>query len=192
MEKILSQYQRQVELPSDINEHLPTLKKYAHECEHITEMGVRTGVSIWALLAAKPLKLIAYDVVKDPGIDQIERCAKDCNINFQFEKKDVLKIEIEKTDLLFIDTLHTYEQLRRELNLHADKVRKYIILHDTITFGERGEQVYSHASDIARSDVSGKGLKYALAEFLDANNKWRIKEAFANNNGLTVLERISE
>ena len=27
--------------PSDINEHLPTLLRYAQECDHITEMGVR-------------------------------------------------------------------------------------------------------------------------------------------------------
>ena len=26
--------------PSDINEHIPTLVKYASECDHITEMGV--------------------------------------------------------------------------------------------------------------------------------------------------------
>ena len=34
---------------SDINEHIPTLLKYAEECDHITEMGVRKGVSLWAL-----------------------------------------------------------------------------------------------------------------------------------------------
>ena len=48
--------------PSDINEHLPTLKKYAKECEHITEMGVRWVVSTYALLMGKPKKLISYDI----------------------------------------------------------------------------------------------------------------------------------
>lgn len=42
--------------PSDINEHLPTLKKYAEECDHITEMGVRGIVSTYALLMGKPKK----------------------------------------------------------------------------------------------------------------------------------------
>ena len=35
---------------SDINEHLPTLYEYACKCKHITEMGVRTGVSTTAFL----------------------------------------------------------------------------------------------------------------------------------------------
>ena len=36
--------------PCDINEHLPTLYKYATECESILELGVRGCVSCWALL----------------------------------------------------------------------------------------------------------------------------------------------
>ena len=28
-------YEEKCLIPSDINEHLPTLKKYAEECEHI-------------------------------------------------------------------------------------------------------------------------------------------------------------
>ena len=37
---------------SDINEHLAVMHKYADECNHITEFGVRTGVSTWAWLAS--------------------------------------------------------------------------------------------------------------------------------------------
>jgi hypothetical protein len=48
--------------PSDINEHLPILKKYASQCSHITEMGVRTGVSTWSFLASNPKKMISYDI----------------------------------------------------------------------------------------------------------------------------------
>ena len=36
-------------LPSDINEHLPILYKYAKECESIIECGVRKCISSWAL-----------------------------------------------------------------------------------------------------------------------------------------------
>ena len=48
-------YNNLVNTPSDINEHLPTLRKYAEECDHITEMGVRWIVSTYAFLAAKPI-----------------------------------------------------------------------------------------------------------------------------------------
>jgi len=34
--------------PSDIYEHLPTLAKYANECESVLELGVRDCISSWA------------------------------------------------------------------------------------------------------------------------------------------------
>ena len=34
--------------PSDINEHFPAIIKYGQECDHITEMGVRSINSTWA------------------------------------------------------------------------------------------------------------------------------------------------
>jgi hypothetical protein len=37
-------------------------------------------------------------------------------------------VEIEETDLLFIDTCDIYGQLQQELRLHAAKVRKYLVL----------------------------------------------------------------
>ena len=36
--------------PSDINEHLPTLYKYAQECESVIELGVRGVISSYALV----------------------------------------------------------------------------------------------------------------------------------------------
>ena len=50
-------YEERCKKPSDINEHLPTLKKYSEECEHITEMGVRWVVSTFAFLMGKPKKI---------------------------------------------------------------------------------------------------------------------------------------
>ena len=48
---------------SDINEHFPAIIELAKECDHITEMGVRTVVSTWAWLAGAPKKgLFSYDI----------------------------------------------------------------------------------------------------------------------------------
>ena len=171
---IEKKYKELCNKPSDINEHLPTLKKYAEECSHITEMGVRWVVSTWAFLAGKPKKLISYDINNHPNIEEVKKAAD----NFEFIRADVLKTEIEETDLLFIDTWHCDHQLRSELKLHADKVRRYVICHDTTTFGLRGED-------------GGEGLKKALNEFLEEDPNWKVKEVFENNNGLIVLERIS-
>lgn len=166
-------------MPCDINEHFPTLRKYASECDHIIEFGTREVVSTYALMAGKPSKLLTYDLYPHYNIWLAASIAEENNIKFNFMERDTTKIEIEPTDLLFIDTLHTTQQLATELKLHAGKVRKYIIFHDTETFGEVDE-------------ISGApgGLKLAIQNFLNENNEWKIKEHHTNNNGLTVLEKI--
>lgn len=162
--------------PSDINEHCPTLYHLARQCRHITEMGTRTGVSTVALLFAQPDKLICYDRARYPQLDLLGSLAG--RTQFVFQQADVLDVQIEETDLLFIDTWHVYDQLQKELRLHAGKVRKYIVLHDTTQFAEQGET------------TGYRGLWPAVEEFL-AQKTFRIKKRYSNNNGLTVLERIS-
>lgn len=166
------------QIKTDINELLPVLKKYGERSLHITEMGTRDVFSTWGLLASRPKKMISYDLYLSNQIWNAQRVAKDNNIEFVFKNEDVLKADIEQTDLLFIDTLHTYQQLKQELNLHASKVNKYILLHDTLSFGNRGED-------------GQKGLMFAIYEFLGENSNWIIKEHYKYNNGLMVLEKIT-
>ena len=176
MKTINEYYESECAKRTDINEHLPTLKKYAEECEHITEMGVRTIVSTWAFLMGKPKKLISYDISKiDESI--ILNTIKDIDVDFKFILGDTTKIEIEETDLLFIDTLHTYDQLKVELELHGNKSKKYLIFHDTTLFGNRGE----------KGDI---GLNPAINEFKEKNKHWVDHEVFTNCCGLTILKRI--
>ncbi len=164
---------------SDINEHLPVLREYAAKSLTVTEFGVRTGVSTWAFMAGKPAALFSYDLVPPP--DEVLRSMIEtaglAGVLFQFTKANVLEIEIGHTTTLFIDTYHTYRQLWQELKLHANKVLKWIILHDTETFGEKGE---------ANEE---KGLNYAIGEFLAENEEWSVVKRYTNNNGLTILER---
>ena len=99
-------------------------------------------------------------------------------------KVNALEVEIDETDLLFIDTWHCYEQLRLELRRHASKVKKYIAFHDTQTYGTRSEEFMGR--------VGSNGLLPAIIHFLiDTPNEWKFKIHRTNNNGLTVLERIS-
>lgn len=192
MEKIQLIYESQCSVQSDINEHLPTLLNYAKECNHITEMGVRWVSSTWPLILSKPKKMISYDIVKNPNINEVINLTREYGINYQFVETDVLKLEIEETELLFIDTLHTYNQLISELELHSEKCTKYIILHDTTTFGEVDEVIYSHASsEIKNIQKFKEGLWNAVLDFLDSEKgkNWEIKERFTNNNGLTILKR---
>jgi len=142
-------------------------------------MGVREVVSTWAFLNAKPRKMVSYDLYTSTHINEPLRLAKESGIDFSFVEANVLEVDIEKTDLLFIDTAHQYEQLKNELSKHSGKVKKYIILHDTTLFAHTDE-----------STGNVGGLVKALDEFLEENSNWQRKEVFTNNNGLTVLERV--
>lgn len=181
MEKLEDIYKSKCDLSSDINEHLPVLKKYSEECEHITEMGVRWVVSTYAFMMGKPKKLISIDI--DPidrhgtTVDYLTELASDNGIDFKFILGDTLIIDIEETDLLFLDTLHTYDQVKGELSLHSNKVKKYIIFHDTTHFAFHG----MNGDDV--------GIWPAIQEFLDENPQWVICEKLENNNGLTIIKK---
>lgn len=178
--------------PSDINEHLPTLLKYGHECEHITEMGVRGIISTWAFLGSAPKIMRSYDIQDpkewDQDINQVYETAKYYGkTDFKFTQANVLEIEIEPTELLFIDTWHAYKQLKSELKLHSNKSSKYIILHDTTSYEFRDETSYEMWGDEWKG--TGEGLWPAVEEFLIDNPQWVLHERFTNNNGLTILKR---
>jgi len=180
---LIDNYEYRCNTASDINEHLPILKKYAEDCNHITEMGVRWLVSTIAFMMGLPKKLISYDIdpLENWGINtnDVIELGKNNNIDFNFILGNTLELEIEETDLLFLDTDHTYKQLKGELTLHGNKSRKYIVFHDTTSFefkGMNGDTI---------------GLWPAIEEFLSENPHWIIAERFYNNNGLTILKRLS-
>lgn len=173
---ILNEYIKNCNTISDINEHLPTLLEFGKKCKTITEFGVRNVVSTWAFALARPLKLVCIDILRSPNVDSFLKKCKEENINAEFILGDTLKINLEETDLLFIDTLHNYKQLKTELNIHYTKVKKYIILHDTISFGTKDEVGV------------GKGLLAAIKEFLNEHSEWIELISYRNNNGLTILK----
>lgn len=167
-EAIEARYQELCKTPSDISEHLPILRQYADQCEHVTEFGVRGCVSLHAFLASKAKTVVAYDILNVAVPD----CPK-----LTFINADVLTVEIVPTDLLFIDTLHTCSQLTSELWLHAEKVKKWVAMHDVFIFGEHGED-------------GGAGLSFALDYFLQQYPHWRICYQTDANNGLVIIERV--
>lgn len=173
--------------PSDINEHLPLLREFASKCEHVTEIGMRGARgSTVAFLAAQPKEFISWDINPYAIISQAvaDLVPLAHRTFFQPRVGDSLKIHIEETDLLFIDSLHTARQLRDELlrhgldNSRVSKVRKYIAFHDTVTFGEKGE------------DGSEPGLRAAIRWFQkeQAFPLWRLVVDARNNNGLAILQ----
>jgi hypothetical protein len=143
-------------------------------------------VSTWAFLAAKPQTLVSIDVVRSDNIYEALDCAQNNNINMVFLEQNTIAPDfvIEPTDLLFIDTLHNYAQLKEELARHGNQSRRWIIFHDTETFG--------HADEVPENPPNNwtpKGLVPAVDEFIRANPHWQVVNHFPYCNGLTVLKR---
>lgn len=181
MKEITENYNRVKTEKSDIYLHIPRLKNIAEECDSIMEMGTRHVVSAWAFAKAKPKKLTCVDMYESENISKLKRACKENGIQFNFLKENTLELNIEEpVDLLFIDTKHTYSQLKDELKLHSSKVKKYIAFHDTETFGRRSE-----------GGNNEKGLMDAIEEFLETHPEWKIKEIYKDSNGLTIIERIN-
>lgn len=180
----LNQYYHLCNTPSDINQHLPTLHRYAKESDVIVELGVRWVVSTWAFATAKPKTLVSVDLLPPSNwnaaeqLDNVRALCAENGIEFTFVEGDSRTYNIPECDLLFIDTQHDYEILKEELRVQSVKTRKHIIMHDTVSFGSKDE-----------STGMGRGLNAAIVEFLATNPHWRVKEVYTNNNGLTVLQR---
>jgi hypothetical protein len=87
---------------------------------------------------------------------------------------------IEPTDLLFIDTIHSAEQLSSELQRFAPNVSRFLIIRGTGNFAEISE------------DRRQPGLLVALRDFMKANPEWSVIEHRMNQYGMTVLSRAAE
>lgn len=193
---------------SQMSEYITVLAEYAKGCDHITEMGVAIVCSTWAWLSARPKRLVSVDIDHLCPVDEVREAAKRIGVDFEFVAGDtnhgvtaelnkhcpwlnneehrgewnagkpIPYYDCEPTDLLFIDTYHHYASLAREFELHAPKARKYIILHDTVTFGRRGE------------GDDHKGLMAAVEEFLAVNPQWVTEKEYTSAPGLYIMKRV--
>lgn len=148
--------------------------------ETVVELGCRSLCSATIWLQAKIKNIYCYDIYDclsewNDAYTQFEETCKLFNLNFIFKQCDSTKIEIPECDILFVDTIHTYSQVITELNLHHNKVNKYIIIHD------------SYCDEIGDDIQSRKGVRLAIEEFLNKNENWEKLYEIHNSNGLTIL-----
>lgn len=202
MSILQAKYEERCRQHSDIHEHLPTLHEYASRVNHVTECGVRSVVSSYAFGAAlrnkSPNRLVQVDLDTNRNVVQFgEECARE-GVDCVFYQQSDLVCPIEDTDLLFIDTWHIYGHLKRELARWHGHVRQYILMHDTTVDEWQGETIRCRWNAQKQSEESGipveeitKGLWPAIAEFLEAHPEWVLEKRYTNNNGLTILKRVS-
>lgn len=201
-EELAYQYQLTCNLPSDINEHSPVLRRFASQCQSVADLGVGSVVSSWALiqgLAENPNLPHSYLGVHlgfpQPYVFKtLKMVTEASDISFDYSQGSDIDIEISDVDLLFIDTLHTYVHLTHELEKFSPQTNKYIILHDTSeTFEYQNCASYrgNYSEYPAHIDRNKRGLWPAVQDFLARHPEWVLCERHPNNNGLTVLKRIS-
>jgi len=164
---IEKKYQEILNTHSSVKDHLPIFRDYGSKCDHVTELGTGDGFSTWAFVASGA-KVVSVDIVK-PSDEELLK-------HIDFILADDLTIDIYETDLLFIDTHHTYGQLIKELTKHGNKSRKYILMHDTNVYGLVGNN-------------NEEGLYKAISEFLMFNLHWQVETVYKNCGGLTILKR---
>jgi hypothetical protein len=205
MDSIQNKYIQLCNVPSDINEHLPILYKYATECESIFETGVRGVVSSWAFVYGllnnnKLNKVLLMNDLDECNIDELLFVTKDLPIKIPYIWGNNLNVELYSNfDMTFIDTWHVYGQLKRELAKFSKTTNKYIIMHDTTVDEWLGETIRLYPLNAKNQSIESgipideinKGLWPAIEEFLASNKEWVLHERFINCNGLTVLKRIS-
>ena len=160
---------------SDINEHLPVLRDLA-EGKRVLELGVRSGESTCAFLAARPELLVSVDRNWNNLRSGVINAAAEAGIKWIRLNQDSREpVPIESFDLLFVDTLHTEEQVRAELATHAHKAHR-IAFHDTVTNWTDGE-------------LGQPGISAPIMELI-RSGEFIVEQANPNNNGLLVLERL--
>ena len=203
MEKIEEKYNSLCNTPSDINEHLPILYKYAKECETVIECGVRGCISSWALVFGllnnnKETKKILLNDKIECDINELLNETKNLYITINYQWINNLDLQLTNNyDLVFIDTWHVYGHLKRELTKFGPITNKYILMHDTTIDEIDGETIRCEWNAVEQSNNTGysvdeinSGLGKAITEFLENNKEWILLEKLTNNNGLTILQKI--
>jgi len=198
--ELKQKYKEHSNRPSDINEHIPVLRKLTSECSSAVEIGVRSMVSTWGILQGladsdQPNRSYIGIDLNSPQPDSLALAKRLCDklgIDFKFWLVNDMTIDLEPVDLLFIDSLHTYCHLTYELENFSKRVRKYICMHDTSPPWESVDDTEYHGdySEYPASYNNGKrGLWLAVADFLERHPEWELFRRFTNNHGFTILKR---
>jgi GT2 family glycosyltransferase len=164
-QELLSYLSERIERKSDINEHLGFLYTLVVEsgAQKIVELGTRGGDSTCAFLIGAFVTgghVVSVDHGKGTEYTQEPSTSDRLSQTSAFVKNKlglsdlwtlVVRDDAEfaseysdEIDLLFIDTIHSYEQTRIELEKWGSKVvdGAFILLHDTVSYPEQNKAIW--------------------------------------------------
>ena len=164
--------------------HLDVLRELASQCETIVEFGIRSGSSSSALLMGVKGTLYSWDIEEIPRWQaDLRKAAGDKWVVTYGPSQEAQTPE--KFDMLFHDTFHNYDQVKAELDAHADKAQKFIVLHDSV------KNAISAGDNHTRGNFNPNlaGFRLAVDELMIRDPSWFIKAHYPHDDGLLVLER---
>ena len=158
-----------------INELMPAIAMIckAYNIKSAVEFGTAQCRSSAALAFGGVQIINSVDIVKDEVVDHFKNLTYEADINWNFNLTDSRNFDVPISDLLLIDSMHNAEHLEKELDNATQNITKLILLHDTKSYGEIGD--------------NGEGLNEAIENFLKKNSEWKKLYFFEYNNGLSVL-----
>ena len=176
--------------------HLEYLMLLASTCRKIWEIGVKRGASSSAfLMGLKETlgKLVSVDLKITKQALELKKAA---GTLWDLHEADSRAFRFTGTnpDMIFFDSLHTYNQLKAELTLLGNRSNRYLAFHDTITFATKGADGESgtylkQPEDRSCFNSDTHGIRLAIDEFMAENREWKILEHRPFGHGLLVLAR---
>lgn len=157
--------------PSDLNEHAETLRAYA-KGHSVVDYGHRPNVSSVALAYGEPAKYTMLHPNEPREWKSLSKYLKNSNPELVIVKQYIPNIP--PCDVLFLDTLHTADYIDKFLTENAVNVGKFILIHDSVIYGEKGED-------------GGPGIMEGVRRFVRQNRRWSVYEHYHNNYGLVIL-----
>ena len=118
----------------DMAPHIATLTRLAQGCRTIVELGVRGGVSTWALLDGLPAdgRLWSVDIIDCVVPPRVSGDGRWTFIVGDDMDPSVQAQLPQRADLVFIDTSHEYEHTVAELAWALTLAPTWIVMHDYV------------------------------------------------------------
>lgn len=160
---------------------LYTLLRFSCECDHASALTMNSWESAVTFLTAQIKKIRIYNIaeIDKDSANKLNLAAREIGVNFSIAP---VRDEIEETDILFINTPAEGNYRAMELGKHASKVRKYIVLPNTVAHAHEASNKIKLADEIKPI-----GLVFGINHFLQSNDNWFILEHDDVNPGVTVL-----
>ena len=170
---------------------LPRLRTLAETVDRVVEFGVKRGASTTAFLLGARQSVTSYDIEATREGEALARGVP----GWTYRILSSLEAPVQPCDLIFFDSLHTYDQLTAELARHGQSAERYLVFHDVTTFGEvaaKGEtglQAWTYVAARGSCPREAWGIRPAIDAFMIAHPEWHIYYRDVSHHGLLVLHR---